>query len=122
VKDSLLVGLAQCVALVPGISRSGSTISAGLMLGIDRAEAARFSFLLSIPVILGAAVLESRKMNALPDGQGLPLLAGVLAAAVTGYIALLFLMRVVKAAKLHWFAWYCWGMGVMAVSYFWATK
>lgn len=120
--DGLLVGLAQCVALIPGISRSGSTISAGLMLGIERGEAARFSFLLSIPVILGAAVLESRKVTALPDGEWAVLLAGVLAAAVTGYVALLFLMRVVRAARLHWFAWYCWGMGVVAVSWFWAAR
>lgn len=121
-KDALLIGLAQSVALIPGISRSGSTISAGLMLGLDRAEAARFSFLLFMPAILGAAVLESRHISALPEGQWGVLLAGVLTATITGYIALRFLVRVVKAARLHWFAWYCWGMGIVAVSYFWAVR
>ncbi len=118
-RDSLLIGLAQAVAIIPGISRSGSTISAGLMCGVEREQAARFSFLLSVPVILGAALLEGRKITALPHDQIVPLLVGMGVALVSGIIALCLLLRVVRAARLHWFAWYCWAVGLAGVLYFW---
>ncbi len=120
-RDSLIIGLAQAAALIPGISRSGSTISAGLVCGIERGQAARFSFLLSVPAILGAALLEARKVTSLPHDQVVPLLVGVGAAFAGGYIALRLLLRVVRAARLHWFAWYCWALGVAGVAYFWAA-
>ena len=120
-RDSLVIGLAQAAALIPGISRSGSTISAGLLCGVEREQAARFSFLLSVPVILGASLLEGRKITSLPHDQIVPLLAGAGAALVSGIIALRLLLRVVRAARLHWFAWYCWAVAVAGVLYFWAA-
>ena len=118
--DSLIVGLAQATALLPGISRSGITISAGLMRGVGRAQAARFSFLLSVPVILGAAILHARQMQeALPHDQIVPLLAGIGTAMVSGYIALRLLLRIVRAGRLHWFSYYCWGLSIVTVAWFW---
>lgn len=90
----LLVGLAQALAVIPGLSRSGMTISAGLLVGLDRSLAARFSFLLATPIILGATVKEFPKaMNA--QGGGF-LLLGVLVAAVSGYAAIKYLLRYVE--------------------------
>ena len=120
-RDSLIIGLAQAAALIPGISRSGSTISAGLMCGIEREQAARFSFLLSVPAILGAALLEGRKVTALPHEQMVPLLAGIGVALISGYIALRLLLRIVRAARLHWFAWYCWAIALAGVLYVWTV-
>lgn len=119
--DSLAVGLAQAAALVPGISRSGATISAGLLRGIDRDRAVRFSFLLSVPAILGAAALEASKLNGLPAEQAGPMIAGIAVAAVSGFFALRFLLRVVKAGKLHFFSYYCWAMGIVGIALLWPT-
>ena len=94
-RDGLLIGLAQMTALVPGVSRSGSTITAGLFLGLRREAAARFSFLLGTPAILGAGLLESRKLLAvgLDPGERGAFLLGFLTAALTGYLAIAFLLR-----------------------------
>jgi len=118
--DSIAIGLAQAAALLPGISRSGITISAGLTQGIGREQAVRFSFLLSVPAILGAAVLESRKLSGLPAEQIAPMISGVAVAAVSGYIALRFLLRVVKAGKLHLFSYYCWAISIIGVTLLWS--
>lgn len=121
-RDSVAIGLAQAVAIIPGISRSGSTISVGVMCGVEREQAARFSFLLSIPAILGATLLEGRKIESLPHDQMLPLAAGMLTALICGYISLWLLLRVVRAARLHCFAWYCWAAGAAGFLYFWAAS
>lgn len=94
-RDGLLIGLAQMTALVPGVSRSGSTITAGLFLGLRREAAARFSFLLGTPAILGAGLLESRKLLAagLDSSERGAFLLGFLTAALTGYLAIAFLLR-----------------------------
>src|SRR5262245_51887914 len=92
---ALAVGLAQTLALAPGVSRSGSTISMGRCLGLDRDAAARFSFLLLIPITLGAVLykgLTDVVLGELPDGWQGPFLVGVLSAAVTGFLAIAFLL------------------------------
>lgn len=114
-KGSLMVGVSQALALLPGISRSGFTISTGLFAGIRREEAARFSFLLSIPAITGAAVLK------LPDaGIGivdLPFMAvGLAVSAITGYLALKVLLKFLTRGKFSMFAWYCWILGLAGMT------
>lgn len=119
-RDSLLIGVAQAVAIAPGISRSGSTISMGMFLGLTRQTAARFSFLLSIPVIAGAAIFKLRHgMGDAPEGQ-MVLFLGFVAAALSGFAAIKFLLGFVKHHNLRIFAFYCWAMGLLllAVSLF----
>jgi undecaprenyl-diphosphatase len=115
--SAVIVGCAQAVAILPGISRSGATISAGLFAGLERAEAARFSFLLSIPAVGGAGLLELRHLDALPAESLAPFLAGGVVSAVVGLAALVLLLRVVEAGKLHHFAYYCWGVGAGALAW-----
>lgn len=114
-KDALIIGLIQGLAIIPGISRSGATISAALYLGVDRELAGRFSFLLAIPAILGALVLGL-------DGEAfhtdLPLgtiVLGSLTAAFVGYLALVVLLKMVKKGQLYRFAPYCWLVGITAI-------
>lgn len=109
---ALLVGLAQGMAITPGISRSGSTIAAALLLGVERAMAARLSFLLSVPAILGAVLLQLRKLEGGTGGMLPTYLAGTLAATVSGYFALRWLVALVRRGGLHWFAAYVWPLGI----------
>lgn len=105
-KQGMAVGLFQTLALFPGVSRSGTTICTGLRAGLSREEAARFSFLLSIPAIAGAAVKElPRAQWTIPAGV---LLTGFALSAVVGFLALTLLVRFVKKGKISGFAWYCW--------------
>ncbi len=110
---ALLIGIAQGIAVVPGISRSGTTITAALMLGAARTKSARFSFLLSIPAILGALVLKFDP--AVFAGSGGPSMAvfgiAALLAAVVGYVCLRLLVLLLEKAQFHHFAWYCWFVG-----------
>jgi undecaprenyl-diphosphatase len=99
------IGLAQAVALIPGTSRSGVTISTGLFLGVSRATAARFSFLLSIPAILGAGILKLDDLSGATETPA-ELLAGTLAAAVSGFLAVSFLIRLLRTRTLWPFIWY----------------
>ena len=115
--DALLVGLAQAAAIAPGISRSGATIAAGLFLGVKRAAAARFSFLLVVPAILGAGVLS---LLDLASEGGLagdwPLLAsGFLAAAISGYVCIRFLLSYLRQGRLYVFAVYVWLLGAASL-------
>jgi undecaprenyl-diphosphatase len=111
--DALLIGLVQGLAITPGISRSGSTIAVALLLGIQRETAARYSFLLSVPSIIGALVL---KLGDAGGGVGLTATAlGFAAALLTGYFCLVFLVRLVKKGRLAWFAPYCFLVGLLAV-------
>jgi undecaprenyl-diphosphatase len=114
VKQALLLGLAQGIAITPGISRSGTTIATGLMLGLQREFAARFSFLMSVPAICGAVLLKSRDLQADSLVLG-PSIIGGLAAMVVGYLSLVFLVRIVKKGGLQHFAWYCWAMAVASL-------
>ncbi len=113
--QALLIGLVQGLAITPGISRSGSTIAIALLLGMDRAYAARFSFLLSVPAIGGAFLLKAREAQV--TAEQLPGLGvGFVAAMVSGYAALVLLVRLVKSGGFSRFKWYVWFMaGVSAV-------
>jgi undecaprenyl-diphosphatase len=111
--DALIIGVVQGMAITPGISRSGVTIAAALLLGIERETAARYSFLLSIPSILGALLL---RMGGAEDGVGTAaLVVGFVAAALTGYLCLTLLVRLVKRGRLSWFAPYCFALGLLAL-------
>lgn len=107
--DALVIGLGQATAIAPGISRSGATIAAGLGRGLERPAAARFSFLLATPVILGAGAFQLLDLLALPDPMAeVPaLMAGFLAAAISGYLCIWGLLRYLQRGKLYPFAIYC---------------
>jgi undecaprenyl-diphosphatase len=106
---ALLIGCGQAFAIVPGISRSGTTIFIGMLLGINRETAARFSFIMSIPAIFGAAVLNMGEVIHYPPGRSEILLMalGTVAAAATGYLAIMMLLDVIKRNRLEWFGYYC---------------
>ena len=105
--SAIIIGFAQGFAILPGISRSGTTIACALLLGMRRDDAARFSFLLAIPAISGATLLELRGLN-MANVNWLPLVLGGIAAVITGYLALRFLIHIVREGKLSWFAIYLW--------------
>lgn len=115
--DVLAVGVSQAIATAPGISRSGMTISMGCFTGFDRKFAVRFSFLLSIPAVLGANILSLAKaLKAGVDWGEVPVyLAGVLVAAVVGYFCIRLLRLVAEKGKFGYFAYYCWVVGVMTL-------
>jgi len=102
--DAMLIGMAQAFAIIPGISRAGSTITAALLLGIDRVSAARFSFLLSTPIIFGATVLKLRSF--FEAGLGTPEITGIVTAALTGFLAIASLIKFVGAVSYRFFFWY----------------
>jgi len=116
--DALVIGFVQGLSIFPGLSRSGSTISTGIFLGLERNSAARFSFLLSIPSIAGAGLLQMKRVVELDDGLWPPLLLGTLVSSVTGYVAIKVLLRIVARQRLSLFSYYCWlvGCGVLLVS------
>ena len=109
-RDGLLVGLAQCLALVPGVSRSGATISAGLFLGLDRALAARFGFLLAIPAVFASGLFSlPDAFHPVPEGMsatGPQLLVSVAIAFVVGYAAISWLLRFLTTHAMYWFVGY----------------
>jgi undecaprenyl-diphosphatase len=110
---ALMIGVAQGMAVAPGFSRSGFTITLALFLGVWRTDAARFSFLMSIPAILGALVFKFEP-GVFTSGaiQPVPLLVGALASAVVGYLAILLLVNLLKKAQFFHFSWYCWALGI----------
>ncbi len=114
VGDALIIGLAQALAIVPGFSRSGFTICAGLLAGLSRETAARFSFILSIPAIVGASFLEAREISdsAFSLGQ---FAIGFSAAAISGLAALSLLVKLLKSENLAVFSWWCWTVGLAAL-------
>lgn len=120
-KDALFVGLIQGAAITPGISRSGTTIFAGLTAGFTRDLATRFSFLLSVPAILAAVVLEGPEIIAELSAIGdlLPVFIGFIASAVSGYLAIDLLIAVLKRQKLQYFSYYCWVVGTFTLLYHW---
>lgn len=107
VRQALLVGVAQCLALLPGVSRSGSTITAGLAVGMTRETATRFSFLLSLPALLGAGILKLGDLTEVQEFSGIAIAAGVATAFVSGYAAIAYLVALVARAGLTVFARYC---------------
>ena len=115
-KSAIAIGLAQGIAVLPGISRSGSTITVALLLGIKGNDCAKISFLLSIPVILGAIVLHLSDLSEIQSGGALIIVLAALVAVVVGYISLVLLTRLLQNAKFHRFAPYCLVVGLIAVA------
>ena len=116
--DAVLIGAAQAIAMVPGISRSGLTISMARVRGSTRRGAATFSYLLSIPAIGGAAILEISALKDLPNvAEPRAIACGFLAAFVTGLVSLKLLLRVIRAGRFAWFAPYCTVLGLVTLVY-----
>jgi undecaprenyl-diphosphatase len=113
VKDGLYIGLAQVLALAPGTSRSGITITAARYLGLDRDSAARFSFLLLIPIVAGATVFKAASAvhEGLPSGVAGPMIVGTIAAAISGYLAIAFLLRLLRTTSYAPFVYYRYAAG-----------
>ncbi|MDX1586615.1 MAG: undecaprenyl-diphosphate phosphatase [Balneolaceae bacterium] len=110
---SFLIGLAQAFAILPGVSRSGSTISVGLYMGVKREEAANFSFLMVIPVIAGAMAMQLLEIadKGIRLDAAVDLAIGFFTAFISGYFALKYLIVLLKTRGIHPFAWYCWIVG-----------
>ena len=119
--DAILIGFVQGLSIAPGISRSGSTIAFGLFRKVKKSAAVRFSFLLSIPAILGAMVLEWEN-PLLQQGELLNVLAGTVVAAIAGYICLKLLIRMVQKGHLYYFSPYCWAVGSAAILFSFILK
>jgi undecaprenyl-diphosphatase len=112
--DALLIGIAQVFALIPGVSRSGSTMTAGRALGFDRTGAATFSFLMSMPITAAAAVLKVPE--ALREGITLPIIVGILASAISGWLAISVLLKYVSTRSFGIFALYRWVLGLAVLA------
>ena len=111
--DSLIVGLSQAFAIIPGVSRSGSTMTAGLALGFKREDTARFSFLMSLPIIFGAGLL---KVGELGDGVSTPaLIVGFITAAVSGFLSIKFLLKYLTTHDFKIFVWYRFGLAAVII-------
>ena len=117
VKDALIIGLCQCVATIPGISRSGSTITAGMVRGLDRDFAVKFSFMMSIPAVAGSTLLTL--IDAIQTGIDASLipayLIGTAVAAVVGVFAIRLVKRITSQGKFGRFCYYLWGAGVLTI-------
>ncbi len=120
VKRGILMGVAQAMAIIPGISRSGSTISVGLFSGVDRVNVANFSFLMVLPVLAGAMILEVGEIaeTGIAMEAVLSLFAGFLTSFIAGYYALKYLVILLKRDKFHYFSYYCWAAGLFGMIYF----
>lgn len=116
--DSLLIGIAQAFALVPGVSRSGSTITAGLFRNLTREAAVRFSFLLSTPIIAGAALLKAHELHkeGLPAGMHAPFIVGIIVSAIVGYITIAWLLRYLQTNSLRAFVIYRVIVGIVIIA------
>ena len=121
IRDAIIVGISQAIAILPGISRSGATISTSVLLGVDREKAAKFSFLMVVPLIFGKMAKDV--LDAWKDGEalassseGIPLLVGFIAAFATGLFACTWMIKLVKNSKLSYFAIYCFIIGVLAIA------
>lgn len=119
-RHAIIIGTAQCLALMPGVSRSGITITAALLLGLCRTDAARFSFLLSLPIVFAAALLKTLHIlkHGIEPGMLQPMLIGITCSAVTGYISVAFLLRFVQNRSLWAFSWYRCILGAVLLIWF----
>jgi undecaprenyl-diphosphatase len=114
--NSILIGIAQAIAILPGISRSGATISVSVLLGIDREKAAKFSFLMVVPLILGKMAKDILSGEIASESATLiPLIAGFIAAFITGLLACKWMISLVKNSQLKYFSFYCFIVGVLAI-------
>ena len=117
--DSVVIGVSQALAIVPGVSRSGITIAAGLFCNLERAAAARFSFLLATPIIAGAALKAAwniHRAGGLSPDMHMPFLVGIVVSAITGYAAIAFLLRYLQTRTLNFFVWYRVLCGIMIIA------
>ncbi len=112
--DSLLIELAQGVAIIPGVSRSGVTVATGLLRKIDKATAFRYSFLLSVPAVIGATVMESKDL-VVGNLDMVPLILGATVSMIVGYVSLKLVQKIVMNEKFHLFAYYCWTIGIAII-------
>jgi undecaprenyl-diphosphatase len=117
---SLVMGIAQAFAIIPGISRSGSTISIGLFSGMKREDVANFSFLMVLPVLAGAMLLAVLDLmeTGIQTAAFVTLVAGFFTSFVSGYFALSYLVNLLKKAKFYYFSYYCWVVGIAGIIYF----
>ena len=111
--QSLFMGLGQACTIMPGLSRSGTTIAAGLVAGLDKEFAAKFSFILSIPAIFGAFIVQLKDIGLSMSGDGAAIILGFVAAFVSGYLAIKWLLDLIQNKSLDIFAFYCWIVGVI---------
>ncbi len=118
IKDSIILGLTQAVAIIPGISRSGMTISTLLFRKLEVNTAFSFSFIVSLPVILGAALLEARKIDFVIQGNPINLVFGFVSSLLTGLVSLWLLKKVLVKAKFHYFAYYCLTIALITFLFF----
>ncbi len=116
----LMMGVAQAFALIPGISRSGSTISVGLFMGINRDDVANFSFLMVLPVLGGAMLYDLTRIvgSGIDSVTAISLIIGFFTSFISGYFALKYLIILLKKDKIHYFAYYCWTVGIFGIFYF----
>lgn len=112
--DALWIGIAQAISILPGISRSGSTIVTGLFLGIEKEEAARYSFLLSIPAITGAVVFKAKEVLSFQGIGAAEYAAGFLFSLIISYLSVSWMLKILNRGKLHYFAPYCMALGIAA--------
>ncbi len=115
IRDSLIIGISQGLAIIPGLSRSGTTIATGLFLGLNQETAARYSFLLSIPAILGASLLSFGDLSGSVYVPVKTAVTGAIVSCIAGYFALNFLFYIVKKGRLHYFSPYCLIIGIVSV-------
>ncbi len=116
VKDALIIGAAQCVATVSGISRSGSTVAAGLLCGLNREYMVQYSFILSIPVIIASALSEGKDAIAVGiNVEIMPLIFGVIAALISGIAAIKFIEWLIKKDRYNLFGYYCGALGILTI-------
>jgi len=113
---SLLIGFSQALAIIPGVSRSGVTMTAGLFAGLQRETAARFSFLLSAPIILGAGVLKIPKLLAQPGAINTPFVAGIIVSAVSGFFSIKVLLNYIQTHDFTPFVWYRFAVGALVMA------
>lgn len=114
--NSILIGIAQAIAILPGISRSGATICTSVLLGVDREKAARFSFLMVVPLILGKMAKDMLSGDLITESTTiLPLIFGFIAAFITGLVACKWMIRLVKKSQLKYFAYYCFAVGIISI-------
>ena len=114
-KNGIIIGLAQAVAVLPGISRSGSTVSTGVFLGLPRGKAFSFSFLLSIPAILGAQLLVLNQLLETPSSDIPIFIMGFISALISGFVAIKVFEKMVKTDTFHYFGYYCFVIGVLVL-------
>lgn len=113
----VIIGVAQAIAITPGISRSGITIVTAIFLGLQREQAARFSFLLGIPAILGAGILNLKEGIEFFGEYPFELMTGFLTSALVGYFAILFLLKIIRKDKFYLFSYYCGALGLLSAAY-----